>query len=639
MDVIAKYRSYRNNEGRRALLVETCDCDDPHFDCLISAALQDLVESVQNEAVYRYMECDLERKQRIVPANTLSSWLCSVDVDICMLAIRLLSGRCDDVDRDVIRSLFYESELDVRAKMADCYEILSSTEKKSLLSLSEIIDAVARERMTTDERNLWMRILFSYPIDQDAIYVENAKSRIANTIHYALKNEGVKAMLFQIKYSNVSIDYDHAKRLASEYESSDESDDPAVRGDVVDTILRYLDRKSVTGEKLEQLIENDWCEYNYVLSEVLIRLLIEAMGGNNSKAMSADDVSTVWSSGFIWDYTYSTAECLLLEDGLYDAEKRFCEIMELYRALPLEIKAEIAPGEGWGDGTLGYHVDEGEVSEYMIAHLCYERSDLGDDTLEKIARNVKSPRYGILRESIDSIYRVRISAYDKDAISSPDETRRHNEVARLAAEISRVVSLEQSLIYEYNCDEPLGMNDAMERVLKIVNDTVFVDDHVSVDDIAVIVREVGFRSEIVFDLPRASRDWKARRAVEHANDGLFNKKVAHALGLDESVWPQVSDDTILAMSRSECPEIVEFALAAAVKPGRRADLYEKTLACAIICAADEDLVCDAMRRVLDDDEIRNSVAPLYALALRAPKLKYGGYEKMCELVLNRISCR
>ena len=152
------YLNYRYDEGQRARIVGQSEKTDPDFANLIFAALQDYDEGVQDAALKKYLDCDAGQKAQIVSVSSLQYWIQSMQCDQNVLAIRLLPGR-NDVDKEIILSLFSREEHEIRQATTDYFCALDQAQQKQLFSIEILISKCQESLLDTQERLMWARML------------------------------------------------------------------------------------------------------------------------------------------------------------------------------------------------------------------------------------------------------------------------------------------------------------------------------------------------------------------------------------------------------------------------------------------------------------------------------------------------
>ena len=581
-----------SDEGRRCQMVERCEPDDPEFDSLILTALQDYDEKVVDVAIGKYLGCDIDRKKTIIPTTLLNSWLRSANISQRQLAARLLPGR-NDIAMDDVLPFFQDDDDDTRKAIIAYYQSLDAEEKKKRFSLDDLERSLNRRRASSGEKKIWAGIIAVYPAGTN-----QEKERVASAIkEYFDGLRGLNDMLAIVGYLGTVISCETAERLARACSGEEKRS----REDTVDTILKYLDRSSITPSTMNLWLRDFRGEgARDILTEVMIRMLIQ-----NDICLYDGFSYEEW----FWDHLCNAAWDYCNDMNDKAAKMRFNAAIDLYRQLPIEKKQEAAPEE-----LLEFRIDDGEKYEYVIASLCVGRYDLSDSTIYRIARYVKRWRRPIFYESLRSIYIGRLShAYDKQLAMSTNESIRDTAINNFANEITQCIDLELEVL---NFRWEGGHSNATQYIFDLIGE--ILGDSISTDVVEGILSRVErVNVDAVLNWPQIDMAWKIDQAITLATNSHLSGRVAEFLASNEESWHRLSDDAIASMSKSADDAVIKLAIRASADPNRRNTLHEDVLASAIANSHDADIITDAVRCYLEDDRLATSkkitVALLVAL--------------------------
>lgn len=626
LTVLSEFGLNRHDEGRRKEIVMFCKRDNPEFNLLIQAALTDYDDQVVNEAVERYQECDIIQKERIVSARTLKSWFYSADFSRRIVASKLLQGR-NDIEIDVIRKLFYDDDIEIcRAVRDNYYQTLSSEGKKELFSLEELESQAKNSEYNNSTKAYWISLLAVFP-------VENAETTCIQSciMDFLEAVEDIADILFVLGPCDLTITPEMAERIADIYicDYDDDDDDYSrIRSDIVAAIIKDLDRTMLKPEIVNNwLTKSCYQKYMNILIDVVIQLLLDG---------ELVDYEIPYEQ-FFWDYIYRAAYLHMNRDTI-GAKERLDKAILLYEQLPLPEKQKAAPERG-SDNSIINRRDEDD-QKYIVALLCYGRTDLARNTLVNVAyHNSRTSRlYKYLRRSLDSIYKgTLLAVYNREEVISSDAPTRLNAINRLVEGLKWVEETEGSIRNEMRRHEYESTTE--KYVFDILKKEILTNDieSLSTETIDYLLRATDTDSNVVFDWP-ISIDWKIDRAINRIAAGKHDKETLQLLKSNSDAWPRLSNKAILGLCTSDNVETISFALDISIAPERGDGFYEQTITYAMANMDEDDQGCIKyiIERIMNEDRLKNNTNILLLCMMLTTQLDDDTFYEICRGIRKSI---
>ena len=593
------YLNYRYDEGQRARIVGQSEKTDPDFANLIFAALQDYDEGVQDAALKKYLDCDAGQKAQIVSVPSLQYWIQSMQCDQNVLAIRLLPGR-NDVDKEIILSLFSREEHEIRQATTDYFCALDQAQQEQLFSIEILIGKCQESLLDTQERLMWARMLQACNPQDD----EAKKAVLDVAIECLSDSSDLDDIIPIIETEGATISRELAEKIARLCNQLDHRD-----GDMYEKALsaihKHLDPAVINEETLARWFVVTGEEHS-ALMEVAILLILDSFLPNLPESLSYRN---------LWYYMYQVSQNIVNFYNNDDEKRRFNEALTLYKCLQLPQQQDVAPvqDDDYCD-SISYRVDEGAAYQYMIAHLCFGRDDLLEEqyVLRKIMRNLRERYYNIYRESLDSIYSSHLrkctGIYD---IQSYDATRGKTEITEAATVIRDLISIENSILKECSWGND---DDPTKNVLK----AVFSNVNLPFDVVSDVLDEAFIGIDTIFGLSLIDPQREVDLAFQFISDGKCTKNVISVLRNNVSL-SQITDEMVEKISKGVCLEAAIFAIDLIDSTPRSTDLRTEVI-CNVLSYThthdDGDIAKRILELVLKDKDLRQTNEILWAFIAR-----------------------
>lgn len=601
MGLMEDYRELRYDEGRRAMFVGQCPQADPDYNVVILAALRDYDEQVRGEAVKKYLDCDIVQRKAIVSTDMLRSLILSASVDDGLLAAQLLPGR-DDIEIDTVRVLFEDGEYEVLQRMADYYRKLSLPDKEALFSLDEIEEEISESRGCSDVERIWSGMFLALSLEKSGEATE--RTRWAAGI-YIMSSSSLSDCVGAVVKYDVKLNYEMAEKIAQLFIESDDKGNINSRRRIMTILCERVDESSITSDVLRKWL-SDYSSNDYILAELAVTLIVD----------KKVDGENICYDKFYWPYLHHMVKFIIDEKDRnvrLDYEQRFKKAYELYKMFSLSQKMAVAPGRvGDTYNTIRYRIDEGVAYQYMIAHLCYGRIDLEDDMLALVSRYIsRKAHFNIFRRSLNSIYVAKIdNNIDKECISrADDDPERKKELERLVDIIRRLIVLDRYVVSRSkHGNVSYTERNVMYAVLESIPSCV--------DNIVEIASMANINAIAILQLPQVKGHRKVISALRLIAAGKVCKDAIVLLKRNKSAWAQITNNMILNMSKSDCPEAILFAVEISEMFGRDVAFREEVIFYAINgsnVAVRGQVIAPVIEKIVNDDELRQSARMYWAL--------------------------
>ncbi len=624
MGLMEDYRELRYNEGRRAMFVSQCLQTDPGFNVVILAALRDYDEQVRGEAVMRYLDCDIVQRKAIVPTDMLRSLILSASVDDGLLAVQLLPGR-DDIEINTVRALFKDGEYEILQRMASYYRKLSLPDKEALFSLGEIEEEISESRGRSDVEGIWSSMFLALSSEKGGEATE--RTRRAAGI-YIMASSSLSDCTGVVVEYDVRLDYEMTEKIAQLFMESDDKGNINSRRRIMTILCEHVDESSITSDVLQEWL-SDYSSNDYILTELAVTLIAD----------KKVDGENICYDEFYWPYLRHIVNFIVDEKDKnvrLDYEQRFKKACELYEMFSLSQKMAVAPERH--DNTydaIRYRIDEGVVCQYMIAHLCYGRIDLEDDTLALVSKYIsRKAHFNIFRRSLNSIYVAKIdNNIDKECISkADDDPEREKELERLVDIIRRLIVLDRSVVSE---SKHGNVSDTERNVMYAVLESI----PSCVDNIVEIANMANIDAASILQLPQIKGHQKIIAALQLIAAGKVCKGAIVLLKRNKSTWAQITNNMILNMSKSDCPEAILFAVEISEMFGRDVAFREEVIFYAISgsdVTVRGQVIAPVIEKIVNDDELRQSARMYWALLFGLQGLDCDSVERARDTVASML---